>query len=104
MKNRSKSVAKLMGFMVAIGVFAYRSAVTGQPERIKVEINLREPLVLPAEARPARTLLISKIRGKPAVSEFSVQAIALKEAFAEKSALHERTGNQRSAISFIHGP
>jgi predicted nucleotidyltransferase component of viral defense system len=87
-----------------IGVFAYRSAVTGQPERIKVEIGLREPLILPAEARPARTLLISKITGKPAVSEFSVQAIALKEAFAEKirAALTRRQPSIRDFFDLDH--
>jgi len=63
---------------------AYRSAVTGEDEFLKVEVGLREELLLPALDLPARTLLTDPHTNASAVSPFDVRVLALREAYAEK--------------------
>jgi predicted nucleotidyltransferase component of viral defense system len=67
------------------GQFAYRSAVTGDVESIKIEISLREEFLLPCAELPARTILIDPLTRGPAVAPVAVRAISLREAYAEKT-------------------
>jgi predicted nucleotidyltransferase component of viral defense system len=67
------------------GQLVYRSAVTGDYESIKIEISLREEFLLPCAELPARTILIDPLARGPAVVPVTVRAIALPEAFAEKT-------------------
>jgi len=66
------------------GRVAYRSAVTGETEFIKVEVSLREEIILPSELRPARTLLRDPLSAQPALPPVNVQVLQLREAYAEK--------------------
>ena len=67
-----------------IGYLEYPSAVMEKHERIKIEVGLREPLVSPAESKPARTIIINPFTGQPLLPSFPVRALALTEAYAEK--------------------
>lgn len=62
----------------------YVSSVTSKPEKIKIEIGLREEMLLGALHSEAKTLLTDPFKGKPAVSPFPVVSMSLKEAYAEK--------------------
>ena len=66
------------------GRFAYRSAVTGGHEHIKVELSLREEAILPTEALTARTLLRDPHSKAPILPVGNVRVLQLKEAYAEK--------------------
>ena len=48
------------------GRYSYRSVVTGEEEFVKVEISLRELILLPSEQRQARTLLLDPHSSGPA--------------------------------------
>lgn len=62
----------------------YVSSVTSRPEKIKIEIGLREEMLLGALHSEAKTLLTDPFKGKPAVAPFPVVSMSLKEAYAEK--------------------
>ena len=66
------------------GRFAYRSAVTGEGEFIKVEVSLREENLLPPEVLPARTLLRDPHSAQSALPPVNVRVLQLREAYAEK--------------------
>ncbi|MFO0840891.1 MAG: nucleotidyl transferase AbiEii/AbiGii toxin family protein [Gemmataceae bacterium] len=66
------------------GELGYRSAVTGEEERVKIEIALREEALLPPETLPARTLLSDPATGAPVISHIPVRALSLRETYAEK--------------------
>ena len=66
------------------GRFAYRSAMTGEHEHIKVEISLREETLLPPELLPARTLLRDPHSSQTMLPVVKVRVLQLKEAYAEK--------------------
>jgi predicted nucleotidyltransferase component of viral defense system len=66
------------------GLLAYRSAVTGDRDFIKLEISLREVIVLPTQILPARTLLRDPYTGHPALAPIEVRVLCLTEAYAEK--------------------
>jgi predicted nucleotidyltransferase component of viral defense system len=66
------------------GQFAYRSAVTGEREFIRVEVSLREEHLMPPELLPARTLLRDPHTGQPALAPVSVRVLHVQEAYAEK--------------------
>jgi predicted nucleotidyltransferase component of viral defense system len=67
-----------------IGYFAYRSALVEKVERIKIEIGLREPVLLPSEPREASTIAINPFNNRTLVPSFTVSAMALHEMYAEK--------------------
>ena len=67
-----------------IGSVKYQSAVLDESENIKVEIGLREPLVLPYDLKPARTIAVNPFNQLSLVQEFPVQVMNIEEAFAEK--------------------
>lgn len=62
----------------------YVSSITSKPEKLKIEIGLREEMLLDAQNSEAKTLLADPFKMKPAVAPFSVVSMSLKEAFAEK--------------------
>ncbi|HNV87172.1 MAG TPA: nucleotidyl transferase AbiEii/AbiGii toxin family protein [Candidatus Omnitrophota bacterium] len=67
-----------------IAAMRYRSVITGDWEKVKVEIALREPLFRPAVAMNARTLARNVFTGTDLIPPFPVRVIDLTEALAEK--------------------
>jgi len=67
-----------------IGYLEYHSAVIEKQEKIKVEVGLREPLLSRVESKMARTLVVNPFSDQPLLPIFSVRAMAVKEAYAEK--------------------
>ena len=67
-----------------IAYLRYRSAVVDKSETVKVEIGLREPLLSSWESRTARTIVVNPYSRQPLLPTFTVRAMALKEAYAEK--------------------
>ena len=67
-----------------IALATYASCLREGAGSVKVEVALREELLLPAETRPAATLLMHPFNGRPAVTEFMVRVMARKEMYAEK--------------------
>lgn len=66
------------------GQFAYRSAVSGERETIRIELSLREEHLLPSERQPALTLLRDPRTGRPALDPIDVRVLSVREAYAEK--------------------
>jgi predicted nucleotidyltransferase component of viral defense system len=62
----------------------YNSLITGQRETIKLEIGLREPLMLLKIAGSAKTILLNPGSGQSQVEQFDLPSISRIEAFAEK--------------------
>lgn len=67
-----------------IAYLQYRSTVIEKLENVKVEIGLREPLLMPSESRTARTIVVNPFSRLPFLPAFTVRAMALREAYAEK--------------------
>lgn len=67
-----------------VGSLSYRSLPTGQPELIKIEVALREPLLTPPISAAARTALLNPLTERDMVALVSVRCISKLEAFAEK--------------------
>ncbi|MBL8268076.1 nucleotidyl transferase AbiEii/AbiGii toxin family protein [Steroidobacter sp.] len=66
-------------------VLSYPSVLAEQRETIKVEIGLREPVVLEPERLSARTLLMNPVRtGTALLAEFSIVSLNHLETMAEK--------------------
>jgi predicted nucleotidyltransferase component of viral defense system len=66
------------------GRLAYRSAVTGERDFIKLEVSLREETVLPPQILPARTMLRDPHTGQAAVPPVTVRVLSITESYAEK--------------------
>jgi predicted nucleotidyltransferase component of viral defense system len=62
----------------------YASRIVGKEETIKVEVGLREPLLLPPETGMAKTLLLNPTTAKPLNEPLVLNCISQREAFAEK--------------------
>ena len=67
-----------------IGYFEYPSAVMDRKERIKIEIGIREPLLLASVSGETRTIVVNPFSRRPLLPVFTVQAMDMKEAYAEK--------------------
>lgn len=67
-----------------IGRYSYSSVISGENEFIKIEIGLREQILEPAEQCHARTILINPFRNEPAIEPVFVNALSMREAYAEK--------------------
>lgn len=65
-------------------IIGYNSAIDGRGESIKIEVSLREPLLLPHIGGEAKTLLLDPASGDRLVPTRNVRCIAKIEAFAEK--------------------
>ena len=68
-------------YNAAIG---YTSPFSGREDAIKVEIGLREPLLLAVSNSPAQTLLLDPVSRSPWVKPLALRCISKAEAFAEK--------------------
>lgn len=67
-----------------IGSLEYPSAVMDRQERIKIEIGIREPLILSSVTGETRTIAVNPFSGRPLLPVFTVHAMNMKEAYAEK--------------------
>jgi predicted nucleotidyltransferase component of viral defense system len=65
-------------------VIGYRPLASREEETIKIEIGLREPLLLPALSAPAQTILLDPNSDQPLLPPLAARCIAKTEAFAEK--------------------
>lgn len=63
---------------------SYRSVVSAQPQSIKVEVAMREPLLLPPTTGVARTALLDPLNEQPLLPTFPLRCMSLQESFAEK--------------------
>ncbi|MDF0665483.1 MAG: nucleotidyl transferase AbiEii/AbiGii toxin family protein [Nitrospira sp.] len=64
-------------------VIGYTSSIGRREETIKIEVGLREPLLLPPLNGEAKTILLDPVSGQ-ALSPTKVRCISQREAFAEK--------------------
>jgi len=62
----------------------YQSPTTGQTDKIRIEVGLREPLLTPVIEGHARTMLLNPITDQPLVADLNIPCISRIEAFAEK--------------------
>ena len=67
-----------------LATVAYASRLDRREETIKIEVALREPLLLEPIVGSAATILLDPFGGGPPVGPVPVRCIALIEAFAEK--------------------
>jgi hypothetical protein len=67
-----------------IGCLEYPSVIVEKLEYIQVEVGLREPLLSPSESKKASTIAVNPFSGQPLLPTYTVSAMALKEAYAEK--------------------
>lgn len=69
-----------------IASVAYNSsvAITNEPAQVRIEVGLREALLVPPVREKVRTLLLNPFTKSPAVVEFDALVLALEEAYAEK--------------------
>ncbi len=65
-------------------MIGYHSQIIGKEETIKVEVGLREPLLLPPETGMAKTLLLNPTTVKPLCEPLVLNCMSKREAFAEK--------------------
>lgn len=67
-----------------VAVARYKSVISGDWEKVKIEIALREPLFRPAVTGNARTLVRNVFTGAELAQPFPVRVIDLTEALSEK--------------------
>ncbi len=67
-----------------VAIVDYASQLAHERQTIKVEVSLREPLLMPVITGSARTLLLNPITSKPSVPMVPVCSIAKMEAVSEK--------------------
>jgi len=84
-----------------IGYLEYASAVMDKLERIKIEIGIREPLLLPSVIGETRTIVVNPFNGRPLLPVFTVQAMDVKEAYSEKVRIRFKAASSRLIIAFF---
>jgi predicted nucleotidyltransferase component of viral defense system len=67
-----------------VAAVEYTSLVSGQSDTIKLEVGLREPLMLSETNGSARTILLNPSSGISLVTQLDLRCISRQEAFAEK--------------------
>lgn len=67
-----------------IGSVEYQSSSMDKLEKIKIEVGIREPLLTPPVSSKANTILLNPFANRPLVPTFTVNAMAMKEAYTEK--------------------
>src|SRR6266536_5963524 len=70
--------------MQYLAVVAYKSLLSQQQETIKIEVSLREPLLIPVLNGAARTMLRNPLTNNPMIGPVTVRCIDKTEALAEK--------------------
>ena len=87
-----------------IGYIEYPSALIDKQESIKIEIGIREPILLPSLTGEIRTIVVNPFSGRPLLPIFTVQVMDMKEAYAEKvrAALTRREPAIRDLFDLFH--
>jgi len=87
-----------------IGHIEYASAVMDKQEQIKIEIGIREPILRPSVTVETRTIAVNPFRAQPLLPTFTVQAMELTEAYAEKvrAALTRKEPAIRDLFDLFH--
>ena len=87
-----------------IATVSYTSLLDRRQETIKIEVSLREPLLMPSVEASARTLLLDPVTGNPLVQPVSVRCISKAEGLAEKfrAALSRREAAIRDFYDIDH--
>jgi hypothetical protein len=67
-----------------IAVIGYKSLISGQQDRIKIEVGLREPLLTAVHFGSARTILLNPVSDRRLLEPAPLRCISKIEAFAEK--------------------
>ncbi len=67
-----------------IAVVGYMSLMSGQPETIKIEVGLREPLLTAVKMELANAILLNPVSDRTLLNPISLRCISKMEAFAEK--------------------
>ncbi len=67
-----------------ITVLGYTSLVNQQEEIVKIEVSLREPLLMPVSDALAGTILLDPISGRALVNPVAARSLSKLEAYAEK--------------------
>ena len=67
-----------------IGIVTYTSPYSSQQDTIKIEVGLREPLLLPKTAAACATILLDPVSRQPMVQAVKAGCIDRQEAYAEK--------------------
>ena len=65
-------------------ILIYPSALTSETEKIKIEVGLREPLLIETLQGEARTILLNPVTESSMVPTVIVNSLSLQEAMAEK--------------------
>ncbi|MCJ7593763.1 MAG: nucleotidyl transferase AbiEii/AbiGii toxin family protein, partial [Desulfobacterales bacterium] len=87
-----------------IGYLEYPSAVMDKQERVKIEIGIREPLLRPPVTAETSTIVVNPFNGQPLLPIFTVRAMEVKEAYAEKvrAALTRKEPAIRDLFDLFH--
>lgn len=87
-----------------LGDIGYQSLLTNQEQRIKIEVSLREPLLVPAEVVPAKTILLDPVTERQLLAPVDVRTMSLAEAMSEKcrAALSRREAAIRDFYDIDH--
>lgn len=87
-----------------IGYVEYVSSLISRNEQIKIEIGLREPLIKSPAIKPAKSILLNPFTRKAVLQAFPVQAIDVKESYAEKTraALSRKEPAIRDFYDILH--
>ncbi len=82
--NRIEPLAGANGSTQYNAVACYAGPVSGREEPVKIEIGLREPLLLPVFQGRARTLILNPASGERLLPPLPLPCLSLLEAYAEK--------------------
>jgi predicted nucleotidyltransferase component of viral defense system len=87
-----------------IAYLEYPSVLIDRQESIKIEIGIREPILLPSIIGETRTIAVNPFSGGPLLPIFTVQVMDVKEAYAEKvrAALTRREPAIRNLFDLFH--
>jgi predicted nucleotidyltransferase component of viral defense system len=87
-----------------IGYLEYPSAVMDKQQRVKIEIGIREPLLRPSVAAETLTIVVNPFSGQPLLPIFTVHAMEMREAYAEKvrAALTRKEPAIRDLFDLFH--
>jgi len=87
-----------------IGYLEYPSTVMDKLERVKIEIGIREPLLRPSVSGETRTIVVNPFSGRSLLPIFTVNAMEMREAYAEKvrAALTRKEPAIRDLFDLFH--
>jgi predicted nucleotidyltransferase component of viral defense system len=87
-----------------IGYLEYPSAVMDKQERLRIEIGIREPLLRPSVTSETLTIVMNPFNGQTLLPIFTVHAMEMREAYAEKvrAALTRKEPAIRDLFDLFH--